>query len=99
MASKKSVEVWLTKPAYRDLDGITTYLTSVERESAVVFLEQLEASFPTLSSFPLRCPVVPEDKGAKVKRRHLIVGQYRVIYRLKGGKVEILRVIHGARKN
>lgn len=43
-----------------------------------------------------RCPIAPEDTDLNQGIRHLIVGDYRVLYRIKGDLVEVLHVRHGA---
>ncbi len=43
-----------------------------------------------------RCPIAPEDTDLKQGIRHLIVGNYRVLYRIYDDIVEVLHVRHGA---
>jgi plasmid stabilization system protein ParE len=45
----------------------------------------------------LRYEVVPEADAIDRPWRHLGFGAYRIIYRVDGNRVRILRVIHGAR--
>lgn len=41
--------------------------------------------------------MIPEAKDIDEPLRHLIYGDYRTLFRVKDFKVDILRVIHGAR--
>jgi plasmid stabilization system protein ParE len=59
--------------------------------SSLRLLEQIGVVATSLGEFPNRGRVVPE---LGLPRRELIVGRYRMIYRV-GTRVEILRVIHG----
>jgi plasmid stabilization system protein ParE len=53
----------------------------------------------SLESLPLRCEVVPEavDIELPFEYRHLISGNYRIIYRVEETRVLVTRVIHAAR--
>jgi len=51
----------------------------------------------SLSYLPYRYAVVPEAESIDRPWRHLIFGNYRIIYRVDGKRVSILRVVHGAR--
>ena len=42
-----------------------------------------------------RCPLAPEDKHMQMGIRHLIVGDYRALYLIRGDTVEVLHVRHG----
>jgi len=52
-------------------------------------------SVDRLELFPESGRQVPESTDSKV--RELLVEGYRIIYRLKKGRVQILAVAHGAR--
>ena len=59
-------------------------------------LQEIREKVERLIQFPLSGPDVPElpDTGF----REVIVGNYRVIYRLVGNTIEILTVVHDRRK-
>jgi len=48
-----------------------------------------------LANFPNSGRVVPEIKDPGV--REILLGSYRIVYRVKGDLVELLTVYHGAR--
>lgn len=58
-------------------------------------MERLILSAERLESFPASGRLVPEAKDQRVCE--VVVENYRIIYRLKKGMVQILVVIHGAR--
>jgi toxin ParE1/3/4 len=53
------------------------------------------ASVERVAGFPLSGRVVPETRDPSL--RETILGNYRIIYRVKSGLVEVLTVYHGAR--
>ena len=46
---------------------------------------------------PNRRPAIPENALLETEYRHLIIGDYRVIFRVEGPRVYVLRIIHGNR--
>lgn len=51
-----------------------------------------------LDSMAERCPIAPEDTDIQQGIRHLIIGAYRVLYRIDGDTVEVLHVRHSAKE-
>ncbi len=43
-----------------------------------------------------RCPIAPEDADLQLGIRHLIVGNYRVLYRINGQQVDVLHIRHSS---
>lgn len=84
-----------TEPAVFDLDNIHAYIARDSAEYADAFIERLILSAERLESFPASGRVVPEAKDQRV--REVVVENYRIIYRLKKGMIQILAVLHGAR--
>jgi len=41
-----------------------------------------------------RCPIAPEDVDIHKEIRHLIIGNYRALYRISDNTVEVLHVRH-----
>src|SRR5258705_8039271 len=86
--------VWLSE-ALDDLDAIAEYIAADSPRYAAAVVERFLSTSGDLSQFPRMGPAVPEwDDNAY---RQCIVYSYRLIYRLRGDRVEILAVIHGAR--
>jgi addiction module RelE/StbE family toxin len=84
-----------TEPAVADLENIQNYIARDSAEYADALIERLILSVDRLESFPESGRRVPESRDPKI--RELLVESYRVIYRLKKGRVQILAVAHGAR--
>ena len=51
----------------------------------------------TLKNHPKRCPLAPENDGAKCELRHFIFGNYRVLFTIMGQTVYVLHIRHCAR--
>ncbi|MEK7475214.1 MAG: type II toxin-antitoxin system RelE/ParE family toxin [Candidatus Coatesbacteria bacterium] len=62
---------------------------------AAAIVREARDAARSLSRFPMRGRVVPELSRKDV--RELIVGSYRMIYRVGAGESLILAFIHGAR--
>ncbi len=85
-----------TDPAVADLENIHDYLARDSHEYAQSFVERLILSVERLRPFPERGRLVPEAPNAKV--RELMADGYRLIYRVRKGRVQMLAVVHGARQ-
>jgi plasmid stabilization system protein ParE len=53
-------------------------------------------AYATLETFPDRCPVAPD--AFRLGLRHIIVGEYRALFAVKGRVVFVLRIRHGRRR-
>ena len=85
--------------AVDDLEGILDYL-AVEAggDTAAEIGSRILAKIATLARFPERCRVVPELKRVGVRDfRELIVGPYRIFFRIDGSIVGIVGVLDGRR--
>jgi toxin ParE1/3/4 len=86
--------VWL-RVAVKDLDEVAAYIAADSPRYAGIVTEKILASARGLADFPLMGAVVREWNDDSYRQR--IIYSYRLIYRIKSDRVEILTVIHGAR--
>ena len=86
--------VWLPA-ALDDLDGIADYIAADSPRYAAAVVERFKAASRDLARFPRIGPRVREWDDDSYRQR--IIYSYRLIYRLRDDRVEILAVIHGAR--
>jgi plasmid stabilization system protein ParE len=86
--------VW-TESARHDLKDIVEYISRDSHAYARSFALQLSERVTRLEAFPDSGQVIPEDPEGVV--RHLVVGNYRVLYRRTTTEVYVLAVVHGAR--
>lgn len=56
------------------------------------FVQEILKSVERLADFPEIGRIVPERMDARL--REIFYGSYRIVYRLKGGAVEILTIVH-----
>ena len=85
--------------AVDDLEGILDYLAvEADGDTAAEIGARILAKIATLTRFPERCRVVPELKRIGVRDfRELIVGPYRVFFRIDASIVGIVGVLDGRR--
>lgn len=95
MPAKYRVEI--TRTAETDVDEIWAHIGADSIEHATRFVIQLEEKIGALERMPYRCPPIPENKLLGTEYRHLILGDYRVIFRVKASIVYVLRIVHGNR--
>ena len=83
-----------TLPARQDLLNAIEYVVQQSAPAAERLLNRLEAAAASLTESPDRGRIVPELGHPS---RELIVDDYRLVYRVRGAEIQILRVIHGKR--
>ena len=88
-------EVRWSLTAEQDLQAIELYIARDSPLRAAAFVDRLIQSVDVLEETPLLGRVVPEFNSHEL--RELIFRGYRLVYFLREGRVEILRVVHGAR--
>jgi toxin ParE1/3/4 len=88
-------QVRWTPQAADDLDAIAEFITEDSPHFAGLFVMDVLQTVERLVDFPELGRVVPEIGDKTV--RELILGNYRIIYRLRSEAVEILTIHHGAR--
>lgn len=87
--------VW-TDPAIVDLSAIRDYIARDSEQYAVQFVGRIIESVEKLTSFPEMGRRVPEAR-ARDRVRELLFQNYRILYRINPGRIQIITVLHGAR--
>ena len=93
----KKFRVDLTASAEADTSEIWDYIAQDNPEAATAFILRLEEQIGTLEMFPQRCPLIPESELLGAAYRHLLFGNYRIIFKITGDTVIVMRILHGAR--
>lgn len=88
-------EVRWTAQAADDLEAIADFIAADSPQYARLFAMDVLAAVGRLANFPNSGRVVPEIKDPGI--REILLGSYRIVYRVKGDLVELLTVYHGAR--
>jgi toxin ParE1/3/4 len=90
-----SASIYWTRQACDDLREIRAFIARDAPITAKAFVRRLRGSVERLRSFPQLGQVVPELGREEI--RELIRGDYRVIYRFRTGRVDVLTVYHSSR--
>lgn len=61
------------------------------------WFDEADEAILSLSDFPYRCALAPEDEEFEEEIRHLIVGSYRVLFTVQQDEVHVLHVRHDRR--
>jgi plasmid stabilization system protein ParE len=88
-------EVRWTLQATDDLDSIAQFISKDSPHYACLFVSDVFQAVERLSEFPKSGRIVPELNDPVV--REVILGNYRLVYRLKAKLIELLTIYHGAR--
>ncbi len=89
-------EVVWSNSATADLETIVEYIFRDSEFYAATVARELVSQARSLATFSERGRVVPEYEDPAV--REIIIRRYRLIYRVGSDRVEVLRIIHGARQ-
>ncbi|MGZ8453275.1 MAG: type II toxin-antitoxin system RelE/ParE family toxin [Candidatus Binatia bacterium] len=89
--------VRIARTAERDIEEIWGFIAADSPAEADRFIRRIETHIGTLERFPERCPLIAENELLGTRYRHLLLSHYRMIYRLTGKTVFVMRMIHGAR--
>ena len=88
-------EVRWTPQAADDLEAICLFIARDAPPVAAAFGDRVLRATDQLAHLPRVGRIVPELRMENI--REIIVGSYRVIYRIRDEDVQILTVHHGAR--
>jgi len=88
-------EVRWTPQAADDLEAITNFIAADSPQYASLFAIDVLAAVDRLVVFPRSGRIVPEMDHPDV--REVILGNYRIVYRIRPDLIEVLTVYHGAR--
>lgn len=92
-------EVIIQPEAERDLLDVYEFIARDSHSAAGKWIERLEEAANSLSKFPNRCSIAPENDQFENEIRHLLVGNYRIIFTVmeEERRVHVLHFRHGAR--
>jgi len=88
-------QVRWTPQAADDLESICLFIARDSAQLAAVFADRVLRATDRLATYPSLGRVVPELGAEDI--REIIVGSYRIIYRLRQDVVHLLTLHHGAR--
>lgn len=89
------VRIYWTSQAREDLREIRAFIARDAPKTASAFVRRLRKAVGRLRDFPESGQVVPELSRTEI--REILRGNYRLIYRFRDHRVDILAVFHSAR--
>jgi toxin ParE1/3/4 len=84
-----------TSQAEEDLIDIWIYIAEDKLSAADRLLDKIDAKISLLADQPRLGPARPD---IELELRHFPVGNYLILYREIAGGIEVVRVVHGARR-
>lgn len=87
-------EIRWTNQAVDDLESIAEFIARDSENYAKMFVHKIMKSLDQIISFPMSGRIVSEFKQENI--RELVVGSYRIIYRIKEDVAELLTIHHSA---
>ena len=93
----KKYKVYISFKAQTDLEHIFFYIAEDSINKAKKFILELEEKIYTLDTMPERFALIPENIFFGTKYRQITHKKYRVVYKISGNAVFIMRVVHGAK--
>jgi plasmid stabilization system protein ParE len=94
----KEYSVQIGPRAARHLTNIADYIGQDSPWDAARFVDELTHAILSLKHFPLRCPLAPEGTLRGEQLRHLVHGNYRVLFTVRGLVVRVHGVRHAMRR-
>jgi len=93
----KKYKIYIASSAQNDLEHIFFYISADSINNAKKFVLELEKKIYSLDKLPERFALIPENLYFGTEYRHITYKKYRVIYKIEGSSVFILRVIHSSK--
>ena len=90
------VQITWTDGAIDDLNQVYQYIAYDSPQQAQSFVNQIYTKVQTLKKFPRIGRIAPEIHNEFV--REIIYHDYRIVYRLPDGTLEIITVMHGSKR-
>ena len=87
--------VVITEAAEADLEQIGDWIAADNPARALTFVSELRERCQGLAAYPRAYPLVPRYEQIGIRRR--AYRDYLIFYRIAGGRIEVLHVLHGAR--
>ena len=78
--------------AQDEIENISDYIADDSIDNALRWYDHIKEKIQSLETMPDRCPKAPESELVDFVIFHLIVGNYRVLYRIEGDTVQVLHV-------
>lgn len=91
----KKYRIEIKPTAENDLARRYSQIAEESPQNAINWYFGVIETIEKLDELAERCPIAPEDLDIQRGIRHLIIGDYRVLYVIENDVVQILHVRHG----
>lgn len=81
--------------AASNFEDICNFIAKDSEYYAAIFAKRVTMIIKHLAQFPKAGRIVPEYQDENLREK--IYGNYRIVYRLKEGRIEIVTICHGAK--
>ncbi|MCE5279513.1 MAG: type II toxin-antitoxin system RelE/ParE family toxin [Planctomycetaceae bacterium] len=88
-------EIRWTLQAAEDFDSAAAFIAADSAHYAEIFVDDVFAAIDRLALFPQSGRIVPESGDPAI--REVILGNFRLVYRLEADAITILTIYHGSR--
>ena len=92
----KQYRVEIKPTAENDLETRYRQIAEESPQNAMNWYLRVIEAIEKLEILALRCPIAPENADIQQDIRHLVIGEYRALYRVTGDVVEVLHLRHGS---
>jgi plasmid stabilization system protein ParE len=92
----QSYKVEILQTGLDDLEADVDYIAKDSIHAAMRWYGEVVEKIQSLEAFPTRCPIAEESRFFDFEVRRLLIGSYRVLFRIVGNTVQVLHVRHGA---
>ena len=90
--------VLIEPTAEEDITEAALWIAESAPVAAQRWQDGLEDAVNSLEDFPHRCSLAPEAETFDYEIRHLLYGNYRILFTIRGSTVHVLHVRHAARR-
>lgn len=93
-----SYRVETTRRAESDIEAIYRWIAQSSPEKAMLWYFTVREAVESLADFPARCPRAPESHTFSTEIRHLLIGKYRILFRIDDETVYVMHIRHSAQQ-
>lgn len=92
-------KVHITARAVVELERIHDELSAYSAAVADRTVDLIKQSILEISQFPRPYVLAPEAESATIERRHMVVGNHRVLYTIQDDAVRIYTIVHTSQRS
>ena len=91
----KTFEINIPPNVENEIESYVDHIAKDSIKEALKWYEKLKDKIYSLDQNPMRCPYADENEFHDYEIKHLIFGNYRILFRIENTTVQILHIKHG----